>query len=75
MPDQRRSINVGSGKLLAGLRLDFDEELGTPAHELGHTLNLEHGGRQQRNYKPNYLSVMHYFFDSALPDTNAPMEF
>ncbi len=29
-------------------------------HELGHTLNLHHGGDVDDNCKPNYLSVMNY---------------
>ena len=31
-------------------------------HELGHTLGLDHGGGDSVNYKPNYLSIMNYFF-------------
>jgi hypothetical protein len=30
-------------------------------HELGHTLGLRHGGRDDIHCKPNYLSVMNYF--------------
>ena len=29
-------------------------------HELGHTLNLRHGGFEDDNCKPNYISVMNY---------------
>ena len=29
-------------------------------HELGHNLGLAHGGRDQDNGKPNYLSIMNY---------------
>jgi hypothetical protein len=32
----------------------------TIAHELGHNLNLRHGGFENCNYKPNYNSVMNY---------------
>lgn len=32
----------------------------TIAHELGHNLNLRHGGNVNCNYKPNYNSVMNY---------------
>lgn len=35
---------------------------GTFMHELGHTLGLFHGGNENVNYKPNYLSVMNYIF-------------
>ncbi len=38
------------------------EKLGTFVHELGHCLGLTHGGSDHDNYKPNYLSVMNYFF-------------
>ncbi|MEX2457760.1 MAG: VWA domain-containing protein [Actinomycetota bacterium] len=31
-------------------------------HELGHTLGLHHGGSDDVNGKPNYLSVMNYSF-------------
>jgi uncharacterized delta-60 repeat protein len=34
-------------------------------HELGHNLGLDHGGGDRDNYKPNYLSVMNYRFDST----------
>jgi hypothetical protein len=35
---------------------------GTFMHELGHNLGLRHGGGDDNNYKPNYLSVMNYRF-------------
>ena len=34
-------------------------------HELGHNLGLSHGGNDHQNYKPNYLSVMNYHFQSG----------
>src|SRR5439155_10135352 len=37
-----------------------DEYAGTFMHELGHTLGLRHGGGDNINCKPNYLSVMSY---------------
>src|SRR5262249_6286456 len=37
-----------------------DMQAGTFMHELGHTLNLQHGGADDINCKPNYLSVMSY---------------
>jgi hypothetical protein len=39
-----------------------DAKVGTFIHELGHNLGLRHGGNQDINYKPNYLSVMTYAF-------------
>jgi hypothetical protein len=40
------------------------QKIGTFIHELGHNLNLTHGGSDHNNYKPNYLSVMNYFFQT-----------
>jgi hypothetical protein len=34
----------------------------TVMHELGHNLNLMHGGFENANYKPNYWSVMNYLY-------------
>jgi hypothetical protein len=42
----------------------------TIAHELGHNLNLWHGGNDGFNNKPNYNSVMNYRFQFAGIDTN-----
>lgn len=36
-------------------------------HELGHNLNLHHGGFESRNCKPNYISVMNYSFQNGIP--------
>lgn len=35
-------------------------------HELGHTLGLRHGGFENRNHKPNYVSLMNYRYSFAL---------
>jgi hypothetical protein len=37
-------------------------EAGTFMHELGHNLGLQHGGADEQNRKPNYLSVMNYLY-------------
>jgi len=37
-----------------------DEQRATFMHELGHTLGLRHGGGDDTNCKPNYLSIMSY---------------
>jgi hypothetical protein len=36
----------------------IDQQAGTFMHELGHNLGLDHGGADDINCKPNYLSVM-----------------
>ena len=39
-------------------------------HELGHNLNLRHGGDQNTNCKPNYVSVMNYNMQTGIPQDN-----
>ena len=36
---------------------------GSFMHELGHNLNLQHGGGDDVSGKPNYLSVMNHFYE------------
>ena len=57
----------------------FEEELadmqaGTFMHELGHTLGLQHGGGDDTNGKPNYISVMNYSrqFNDSGPASGVP---
>jgi hypothetical protein len=53
--------NLPAGSLYAGLsKRQFEE--GTFMHELGHTLGLGHGGVDHFNCKPNYLSIMSYYY-------------
>jgi hypothetical protein len=42
----------------------------TIMHELGHNLQLQHGGNESCNYKPNYNSVMNYRYQFAGVDTD-----
>ncbi len=42
------------------------QQAGTFMHELGHTLNLHHGGGEAMNCKPNYVSVMNYAYQFGL---------
>ncbi len=41
------------------------QQTGTFIHELGHNLGLRHGGGDDLNNKPNYLSVMNYSFQNV----------
>src|SRR6185369_4859250 len=47
-------------------------EAGIVMHELGHNLGLRHGGFEDTNYKPNYLSVMNYAFQGGIHYMAAP---
>ena len=42
----------------------------TILHEVGHNLNLRHGGNVNCNYKPNYNSVMNYRYQFPGVDNN-----
>lgn len=42
----------------------------TIVHEMGHNLNLRHGGTDDVNYKPNYNSVMNYLYQFGGVDTD-----
>jgi hypothetical protein len=37
-------------------------QAGTVMHEFGHNLGLDHGGDEDKNYKPNYVSIMNYLY-------------
>jgi hypothetical protein len=52
-----------------GSQVDFCQyrQAGTFMHELGHNLGLQHGGDEEENYKPNYVSVMNYLFQIGIP--------
>ena len=42
--------------------LSVVQQAGTLMHEFGHNLGLRHGGGDDTNHKPNYLSIMNYHF-------------
>ena len=51
--------------------ITVQQESGTIMHELGHNLGLLHGGNDNTNFKPNYLSLMNYSFQlRGIPATN-----
>lgn len=44
-----------------------NQQASTFMHELGHNLGLRHGGHEETNYKPNYLSIMNYLKNGVSP--------
>jgi len=51
------------------------EQQGTFMHELGHTLDLRHGGADDINYKPNYHSVMNYHWQVPSQNTGWTLDY
>lgn len=64
------TVDEDGGNLSVGNR---QSEAGTFLHEFGHAIGLSHGGGDDLNNKPNYLSVMNYSFQAcsvwSLPPT------
>ena len=55
------SVGIGGqGELGGNDFVDFNHDGGTLMHELGHNLNLSHGGDERHNCKVNYVSIMNY---------------
>lgn len=57
---------------LTDLRTD---QSSTFMHELGHNLGLLHGGQDDKNYKPNYLSIMNYLFQFPYRVPGRPLDY
>ena len=54
-------VSLGGWPVFGGTSL---QKAGTFMHELGHNLGLHHGGGDEVNFKPNFLSVMNYGFQT-----------
>jgi len=63
---------VALGKSGGGDRM---QQASTFMHELGHNLGLHHGGKDDINFKPNYLSIMNYMFQFNYRYPNRPMDY
>jgi hypothetical protein len=66
LPGNDSAITLGGFGLQAGDAAQRNTLVSYQAaslmHELGHNLGLRHGGGDQLNRKPNYLSVMNYLY-------------
>ena len=82
-PGSSGIAEVGGNDLIVSLGDFFDgrgtaeEQAETLMHEIGHNLNLEHGGGPGNvlNCKPNYISVMNYAFQFDNFDTGRPLDY
>ena len=57
-------VSLGEWPEPPALNATEDQQAGTFMHELGHNLGLRHGGPDHDLWKPNYLSVMNYSFQT-----------
>lgn len=57
IPGHDLIVTLGAWSPAGGTEL---QQAGTLMHELGHNIGLRHGGNDDSNYKPNYLSQMNY---------------
>lgn len=58
----------GEGEIGGNDFILFNRDAGSLMHELGHNLNLRHGGFQDEpNCKPNYVSIMNYDLQFGIP--------
>jgi hypothetical protein len=61
LPGNDYIVSLGSWAVVGGHGVgNRDQQAGTLMHEFGHNLNLRHGGGDNMNCKPNYLSIMSY---------------
>jgi len=66
IPGQFSTVNrYDIGYLPLHIQRSPQSVAGTSMHELGHNLGLHHGGTDDRQYKPNYLSIMNYSFTNG----------
>jgi hypothetical protein len=65
-------ITLGS---FIGMVGTSDDQQGTLLHEIGHNINLDHGGNDSKNCKPNYVSVMSYSLQFPVYSVNRTLDF
>ena len=69
-------ISMGSWTVINGHNVgSTDIQSGTLFHEIGHLLDLRHGGDENVNCKPNYPSPMSYTLQFSSPILTRPLDF
>ncbi len=62
IPSSNFIVSLGSWRGGTGTA---QQQAGTFMHELGHNLSLRHGGIDNIHFKPNFLSIMNYSFQTS----------
>lgn len=77
LPGNDFVVSLGSWTQVSGHGVgSTNEQEGTFMHEFGHNLGLRHGGGDNINYKPNYLSVMSYSRQiEGMPVAGRPLDY
>ena len=77
LPGNDFVVSLGSWSVVGGHNVGSrDQQAGTFMHELGHNLNLQHGGGDAINCKSNHLSVMSYTRQmNNVPMLNRPLDY
>jgi uncharacterized repeat protein (TIGR01451 family) len=60
----------GQGEIGGNDFIEYNHDAGTIMHEFGHNLDLHHGGNDEANCKPNYISVMNYDHQFSIQRTD-----
>lgn len=61
------TVPAGRAELGGNDLIVYGTQAGLIFHELGHTLDLGHGGFEGLNNKPNYVSMMNYNYGFSIP--------
>ena len=70
------TLGVAGAAQTAGHNTGNDvQQAATLMHEFGHNLGLHHGGSDDINCKPNYLSIMNYLFQFPSLVAGRPLDY
>lgn len=76
LPGDDFVVSLGRASVIAGHAVgSTDQQAGTFMHEIGHALGLRHGGADNFNCKPNYLSVMSHAFQMNQLVADRPLDY
>jgi hypothetical protein len=76
LPGNDFIVSLGGFDNVAGHKTGTDKQKSaTLMHEMGHTLGLHHGGQDDFNCKPNYLSIMSYTFQFDYDVPGRPLDY